>query len=242
MDWCQVCGTRHPPGIDCPGELLATGKERYGARITVLTEMREEVYGVLIAESDDRWRARILTYPNMLWSAPGVRETIKFVGSTPQEAESQALEFIREHCRLRGLKILPMIRDAESGVIEREYAEVQTPRGAREERHLRVLSVRFGHPRPNIEAKTTDFSNGGLFIATDRPFSQGREVRLVLEIEGYTIPLRGSVAWVRGKADQGRSPGMGVQLVEPPPMYLRIVGQLEEQAAADERDTGKKGS
>ena len=50
MDWCQVCSTRHEQGVGCPGELLATGKERYGRKITVLNEMREEVYGVLLAE------------------------------------------------------------------------------------------------------------------------------------------------------------------------------------------------
>lgn len=241
MDWCQVCATRHEPGAGCPGELLATGKERYGRRITVLNEMREEVYGVLLAECGDSWRARILTYPNMLWSAPGVRGTIKFVGATPQDAESQAIAFIREHCRSRGLKILPRTAEVESAAIEREYAVAQNPKGARDERHLRTLNVRFGHPRPTVEARTSDLSTGGLFVTTDRPFSQGREVRLILEIQGYSIPLSGSVAWVRSKADQGRVPGMGVQLVKPPPIYVRIVRKLEADTALADADAGDAG-
>ena len=78
--WCPICQTQHATRKDCPGEVLASGPERHGWRVLVRTPTRAEVYGVLIAESEDRWRARVVTYPNMLWSVPGGRGTLKFVG------------------------------------------------------------------------------------------------------------------------------------------------------------------
>ncbi|TDI48453.1 MAG: hypothetical protein E2P01_05350, partial [Acidobacteria bacterium] len=71
--WCTVCCTRHRPGRDCPGNLLATGFERHARKFVVAHDNRLEYYGVLIVESGEYWRARIFTYPSMLWSVPGAR-------------------------------------------------------------------------------------------------------------------------------------------------------------------------
>ena len=81
---------------------------------------RTEVYGILVAEAGEHWRARILTYPNMLWSIPGGRGTIKFVGASAQDAERQAIEFIREHCRKRGFKLL---EEEEAAVLADDEAD-----------------------------------------------------------------------------------------------------------------------
>ena len=54
IPWCLVCQTRHESARDCPGELLASGPERYGWRVLVRTPTRAEVYGVLIAEVRER--------------------------------------------------------------------------------------------------------------------------------------------------------------------------------------------
>ena len=100
--WCTVCCTRHTPGAECPGTLLATGPERHAHKFSVAQkDGRLEYYGVLIAEAGDYWRARVFTYPNMLRSVPGGRGTIKFAGATAKEAETRAIEFLHEHCEAR---------------------------------------------------------------------------------------------------------------------------------------------
>ena len=71
----------------------------HGWRVLVHTGARTEVYGVLVGPAArGLWRARVLTYPRMLWSIPGGRGTIKFVGATPQDSERNAVEFILGFC------------------------------------------------------------------------------------------------------------------------------------------------
>jgi len=48
------------------GDLRATGDERHGWRVAVETPHGIEAYGVLVAPTHERWRARILTFPNVL--------------------------------------------------------------------------------------------------------------------------------------------------------------------------------
>lgn len=64
-------------------EAPATGPERHGWRVHVETSRGVEAIGVLVAPSGDLWRSRILTYPNVLWTAPGGRSTLKFLAPTP---------------------------------------------------------------------------------------------------------------------------------------------------------------
>ena len=85
--WCTVCCTRHAPGGDCPGSLLATGPERHARKITAIAkDNRVEYHGILIAEAGDHWRARIFTYPDVLWRVPGGAGTVKFAGTTARDA------------------------------------------------------------------------------------------------------------------------------------------------------------
>lgn len=228
IPWCPVCQTRHASRMDCPGELLATGPERHAWRVQVRTATRTEVYGVLVAESRELWRARILTYPNMLWSVPGGRGTLKFVGETALEAERQAVEFIREHCRLRGYDLADKSPTVESRPLEPEQAATPQPQGSSDSRQLRSLVIRYGPEKPERLGMTADLSKSGLFIITDDPLAVGQDLKLLLELERYSVPLAGKVAWRRAKAEQGRPAGMGVQLRTPPNIYARYVGKLEE--------------
>jgi uncharacterized protein (TIGR02266 family) len=192
------------------------------------TDVRSEVYGVLIAEAHEYWRARILTYPNMLWSVPAGRGTIKFVGRSAQEVEVKALDYIRDHCRARGLKIEEVLDPVETDELDAESAAIQAPRQAKEVRLQRSLPVRFGVEKATERARTSDLSGGGLFVQTDKPLPRGVELKLLLKLDSFTIPLTGKVAWVRIQDEPGRPRGMGVQLHDPPSMYGRHVRALAE--------------
>ena len=61
-----------------------------------------QVCGVLVAPSAGMWRARIVTYPKVPWMIPGGRGTIKFAGSSSNQAESRAVAYVHAHCADRG--------------------------------------------------------------------------------------------------------------------------------------------
>jgi hypothetical protein len=226
--WCHVCCTRHEPERRCPGELLATGAERFGWRVKVRTHYGVEVIGVLVAPVDERWRARILTFPNILWMIPGGGGSIKFLGGSPAEAELEAIAFIREHCRLRGFGIVEESARPVSGKLDHE----QTPESASSDavraaqRKLRALPVRFGVNGLATEGIVGDLSEGGVFIATESTLTVGTPLSMELEIEGCKIPLRGVVAWKRDRAGTGRPAGMGVDLLDPPALFMSLVRDM----------------
>ena len=225
--WCTVCCTRHTPGRDCPGNLLATGPERHARKFAVAQKNRIEYYGVLIAEAGDYWRARVFTYPNMLWSVPGGRGTIKFVGATAKEAETQATEFLREHCEAR--KYTMQSADADPSVGKAE-TEKENPLFKEERRPCKV-PIRFGEEKATQAATTANLSAGGIYLATDKLVEKGKRLRMLLDVQAYTIPLVGTVAWVRLTEEPGKPKGMGVQLHQPPALYLRYVEKVEEEMA-----------
>lgn len=238
MKWCPVCCTQHRSARDCPGELLATGTERYGRKISIAVEGRTEVIGVLIAEAGEHWRARIMTYPNMLWSVPGGRGAMKFVGNSAQDAESAAVAFVEGHCRKRGYKLARTPEDPlAAGPIDRESAVQANPRGAADERHPHALAIRFGEKRAEEPGITGDLSGGGLFVITQRPVPQGRPLKMLLDLGNFTIPLAGTVAWVRVRAEKDRPLGMGIELRTPPAMYGRYVKRLLQKAEGNAGET-----
>ena len=234
--WCTVCCTRHTPGRDCPGNLLATGPECHGRKFSVAQDNRLEYYGVLIAEAGDYWRARIFTYPNMLWSVPGARGTIKFAGATATEAEAQAVEFLREHCEQRRYSMQDAADDPQAGQVEEENADQAAAKGRRQERHPCKVPVRFGEEKATQVATTANLSKGGIYLATDKPIAKGKRVRMLLDVQAYTIPLVGTVAWVRLKEEPGKPKGMGVQLQQPPALFQRYVEEVQEKMAQLESD------
>jgi hypothetical protein len=191
----------------------------------VQTGARGEDYGVLVAPAGELWRARIVTFPNMLWSVPGGRGTAKFVGRSPGEVEQLAAAFIREHCRQRGYRWSEIRQPVQSGTIDPDSSDGDRDVG--NTRFLHSIEVRFGVDAPKQKASTADLSAGGLFIVTNKPLPAGRRIKLVLELENASLPMVGTIAWVRARPEEGRQAGMGVQLHHPPALYQHYVTTLD---------------
>lgn len=208
-----------------------TEPERYGWRVLVHTGNRSEVYGVLVAPTHEHWRARILTFPGMLWCVPGDRATVKFVGNSAGEAENAAIEFIKEHCDQRGYSVLgePAMVEAQAVAEQAAPQDQGGPEVLGRQRFLKLLSVRFGVEKPTRVGRTSDLSAGGLFIVTDEPLRDATPIKIRLDLEGFVVPLTGRVAWTRPQPQQGRQAGMGIQLDHAPPMYQRYVDRLRTE-------------
>jgi len=224
--WCSVCGGTHAAPRECPGDLRATGPERHGWRVAVETPYGIEAYGVLVAPSLDLWRARIITYPNVLWMVPGGGVSLKFTGATPQEAEGGAVAFIEGHIRARGFARRDVPNAPE---ISRYNAEAQAR--AREGagpalRKMRALPVRFGTGPNLFTAMTGNLSESGLFVVTLAPFDPGTALRVLLDLDTGPLGLKGQVVWHRLRPVSGRPMGMGVQLISPPGHYREFVVEL----------------
>jgi hypothetical protein len=231
--WCAVCHTRHAPGGDCPGELNATGAERHGWRVTVETATGIESYGVLVAPCRDLWRARILTYPNVLWLVPGGTTTLKFASKTPEEVERLAIAFIEEHCQQRGHKRRDQMVPMDAGPLSPEAAPASaagtnpgTGRRPTAPRRLRSLPVRFGPDRATMLGSTSDLSEEGMFIMTPVPLEPGTPILLHLDLVGTTVPMKALVMWNRIRREPGRPVGMGVRIDNPPQAFVNFVKTL----------------
>ena len=144
---------------------------------------------MLIAEAGDYWRARVFTYPNMLWSVPGGRGTIKFAGATAKEAGTRAIEFLNEHCEARRCTMQEAAIESPVGQVEKENADPLSPQGGREERHPCKVPIRFGEERSTQAATTANLSTGGIYLATDKPLKKGQHVRMLIDVQDYSIPL-----------------------------------------------------
>ena len=224
-EWCPVCCTQHRFKRECPGELSATGPERHGWRVNVLTPRGMEAIGVLVAECEDLWRARVLTYPNVLWRAPGLEGAVKFVGATAREAERQAVAFIRQHCREQHWEMRDELAPVESASLPRDGRS----RAAKESparRKIRFLPILYGVIEPSDLAGTGNLSESGLFIITGAPVEAGKPLAMSLEVDTGKLNLRGRVVWMRRDHRVGRAPGMGVQLWSPPAEYVAFVRAL----------------
>jgi hypothetical protein len=187
-----------------------------------------ETYGVLISECGSRFRARVLTFPNVLWTAPGLQGSMKFLGATPGEAEAGAVAYIEEHCRRRGYRICeePILAWNDPMMAAQPDSSIQRIKGPQKIRKIAFTPIRFGKFRPECRAGTGNVSETGLFIITDSPTHTGSQIRMRLELKHYGIPLLGEVCWNRSKPERGRSPGMGVRLSLPPVIYRRYVHSL----------------
>ena len=227
LSWCPVCGGSHERPQECPGELRATGPERHGWRVLVETPYGIEAYGVLVAPSGELHRARIITYPNILWTVPGGAVTVKFVSRSPQDAEAQAIAFIEGHIKALGY----VRRDAlEPPEVARYRAEAQARATAAASgpplRKLRAMPVRFGTGPTLFSAMTGNLSESGLFVMTLVPIDPGTGVRVMLDLDVGPIGLQGKVVWKREAVVLGRPVGMGIHLVSPPAPYREFVIEL----------------
>src|SRR5262245_47528582 len=210
--FCGVCGMEHSGPATCPGELRATGSEQPGWRIRVESPLGTEDIGVLLAPSYDLWRARILTYPNRLWTAPGGRGALKFVGETREAAEAQAVAFIQRHLQSRRSSVRTGNPSADAP--GPPSARSHSPGAAR--RKNRVLPVRFGVSGALTRGMTVNLSAEGMFIGVAHPEEDGQSLLLHLDLDGQTIPMRGLVMWNRPHAAALRPAGMGIRLSNVP--------------------------
>jgi uncharacterized protein (TIGR02266 family) len=222
----------------CPGDLLATGPERHGWRVLVETPKGPEVYGTLVAPVGDVWRARVLTYPNVLWVIPS-GGTMKFIGATPASAEQEAIAFIKQHCDRRGYSIrkeVPYVESAEIDLEQQGEAAISDVIRAAQ-RQVCNVRVNYGVGLTTEMATTDDLSETGLFVRTDKPLLVGTVIRLVLDIgNGDSIALRGVVRWARAEEELGRPRGMGIRLIHPDARYVRYVQQRNAAGLEDWND------
>ena len=227
-EWCPICctpmdGSSHA----CPGSLLATGHERHGWRVNVETPHGLQAFGVLVAPCHEAWRARILTYPNILWTVPGGGGSIKFAGRTAEEAERRASAFIEEHCLAKNFRRRDQLDPVEVRRISEEAGPRSRPRRHQaSKRKTCFLPVRFGTERARRKGTTVNMSREGLFVGTPAPLEAGESIRLHLNAGECTVPLRGIVIWNRRRQEAGRPLGMGIRLVDPAPAYPRFVDGL----------------
>lgn len=237
-EWCLVCGTEHSLHARCPGDLLATGPERQGWKAVVETPGSMEAYGVLVAPASNLWRARIITFPGALWSVPGGNGVLKFVATTPQAAEAQAIRFVERHCAERGyllrhgLELAPAAAPRPRAIEPAPTAIVTSlaPRWPL------VLPVRYeleGIERRPVLAVTRNVSECGVFVQTPTPIDAGKDVLLGIRLPSDRLPVKGQVVWMRLDPQIGRPPGMGIRLVTPPPAYLDYIRSLPPPPAAE---------
>ena len=222
--WCNTCCTQLSGEHNCQGELNATSSEQHGWRVNVDTPRGIEAYGVLIARSTTVWRARILTFPNVLWVVPGSHSTMKFVGRAPKQAEQQAIDYIKHHCESLGFEIRKDVVLAEAGQVEAKpiESEGQTGRDAAP-RKLHRFPVQFRVRRKDELGVTDNISESGMSIITSTPASSGTEVQILMTIDGDHIEMKGSVVWSRKRSQLGRPLGMGIHFTDPPPEYRSFV-------------------
>jgi hypothetical protein len=186
-----------------------------------------ETFGVLVAPAGRHWRARILTYPKALWVVPGGGGSMKFLGSRPQEAEKLAIEAIERQIEKRGFRKREVMPPVEIASVDPEQAPA--PKGATapaSARKLLVAAVRFGHSKASQEAITANVSERGMFVSTSSPLDPGAAIRLRVDLEAFTVPLRGVVVWNRTRPEAGRPIGMGVRIFQPSSLYIEFVAQL----------------
>jgi hypothetical protein len=227
-EWCPVCCTRHQKKVACPGQMLATGEERHGWRVSVDTPHGIEACGVLIAESGGLWRARVLTYPNVLWTIPGGQAALKFAADSPQRAERMAIAFIKEHFHSLGCRMRDDTSRIEPQIIDREASEpaLVRPDGQPASRKIRFLPVHYGISQITERGGTGNLSETGLFVISNSPESEGTWLNVKLDLKGEGVKMKGVVRWTNHKPHAGRSPGMGIQLDAPPVRYTRYVRLL----------------
>ena len=221
--WCAVCGSVHADPADCPGDLRATGAERHGWRVAVDTPNGIEAYGVLVAPTHDRWRARILTFPNVLWTIPGGAATLKFVAGSPQSAEALAVAFIEGHIAARGYARRSHMDPTTPGRYGGEMSSaalVVAPRKAH------AVPVRFGNGSTLFSAMTANLSESGMFVATLAPLDPGVALRVMMSLATGPIGMKGEVVWSRSTIVLGRPVGMGLKLLSPPSLYQEFVREM----------------
>jgi Tfp pilus assembly protein PilZ len=192
--------------------------------VAVETPHGIEAYGVLVAPTHERWRARILTFPNVLWTIPGGAATLKFVANTPQRAEALAVSFVEGHIKTRGYVRRDQMDPANPGRFGAEMSHGVAASAVLRKAH--ALPVRFGNGPTLFSAMTANLSESGMFVATMAPLDAGNALRVMMSLATGPVGMKGEVVWSRPKIVLGRPVGMGVRLLAPPSLYQEFVREL----------------
>lgn len=192
----------------------------------VRTARGTEDVGVLIARTRGRWRARIVTYPNVLWTAPGGRTTLKFVSDTAEEAERQAVAFIQGHCARRPSAARGMLVQVATAAERFEFPAKPSSSNLAGKRWRVALPVRYGELRASDLGATANVSAEGMFIAAASPSEAGSPLRILVEVRGCTMHLRGLVMWSRRRPEGRRPAGMGIRLLLTPAPWASFVESI----------------
>lgn len=119
--------------------------------------------------------------------------------------------------------------------IEEAMSGSSARHGARR-RALRVpadLKVECAEPASTELGSAQEISEGGVFLATERPFSVGTPLHLRLTGDrGETVEVEGAVVWVRRPGSGGGAPGVGIEFSTLDASQREAVGYLVEEALA----------
>jgi uncharacterized protein (TIGR02266 family) len=98
------------------------------------------------------------------------------------------------------------------------------------------LEVRFASGDELRSAFLGNISDGGIFVATDRPLPAGTPLRLFITVPDGTAELAGRVAWVRSTKGEGGGAGMGIRFED---LGLELRERIAEVVARYEPRPGR---
>jgi len=106
----------------------------------------------------------------------------------------------------------------------------------KEDRTQKSLSVIFKDRKSVVRSFTSNISNDGLFIKTDRPLNKGEQFSLKLQLPDFSEPIRATceVVWAREhKEAENRPSGMGVKFCELAESHKRLLNQYIQSLIAN---------
>ena len=76
----------------------------------------------------------------------------------------------------------------------------------------------------------TDISASGISVTGGHFIPTFKEIEVVMEINGETVAMKGSVRWSIDPGTAGIETGkLGILILEPPPLFLEFVRQGEQK-------------
>jgi len=112
--------------------------------------------------------------------------------------------------------------------------------GRKEDRAQKSLSVAFRDRKSFVRAFTSNISNEGLFIKTDKPLKEGEKFSLKLRLPDFSEPITATceVVWAREEQPTENRPlGMGVKFCELTEAHKRLLNQYLQNLIADAKGT-----
>jgi hypothetical protein len=150
------------------------------------------------------------------------------MAASAAQAEADAVLFLQEYCKHRGLKVSKRLPNLEPGALDREEsAETKADEQAQaNRRRLKHIPLWWGTESASEEGISEDLSESGLFLISGKLQPKGRKVLLRIKAGEQMIELTGTIAWIRDVATPGRRIGMGIDLHAPPQAYKEYVRSL----------------